>query len=116
MALLRNTTTDTIVATRIDRLSGVLQRTIGLLARPRVQCDEGVWIASCSAIHTVGMRCAIDVLFVDRDGCVVHIYRGLKPNRVAFGGRDARGVVELGSGALDQIDVMIGDRLELVAS
>jgi uncharacterized membrane protein (UPF0127 family) len=110
MALLRNTTTDTIVATRIDRLSGVLQRTVGLLARPRVQCDEGVWIASCSAIHTVGMRCAIDVLFVDRDGCVVQIRRSLKP------GRDARSVVELGSGALDQIDVMIGDRLELVAS
>jgi uncharacterized membrane protein (UPF0127 family) len=114
MALLRNSTTDTIVATRIDRLTGFLQRAVGLLARSHVQRDEGVWIARCHAIHTIGMRAAIDVMFVDDDGVVLRIERDVQPNRFALSCRSATSVVELGGGALGQIDVMIGDRLELV--
>ena len=116
MALLRNATTGAIIATRIDQLSGLFQRAVGLLARPNVQPDEGVWITACSSIHTMGMRYAIDVIFVDRDGCVVHIERNLRPNRLAFGRRRARAVVEMAAGALNQVDVMIGDRLELLGS
>jgi uncharacterized membrane protein (UPF0127 family) len=115
MAVLRNATTGAIVATRIDRLSGFFRRSIGLLARASVQRDEGVWLTSCDAIHTIGMRCAIDVLFVDREGHVLKIERNVKPNRFALVCRKAKAVIELGGGALDQIDVMIGDRLELAA-
>jgi hypothetical protein len=114
MPLLRNSTTGTIVATRIDRLSGFLQRAVGLLARSRVQRDEGVWITRCRAIHTIGMRASIDVIFVDRDGRVLRVDRDVKPNRLSLSCRQAMGVVELGAGALSQIDVLPGDRLELV--
>lgn len=114
MALLRNSTTGTIISTRIDHLTGFFQRAVGLLARTRVQRDEGIWLSSCHAIHTVGMRYTIDVMFVDRDGCVLRIDREVRPNRFALSCRKAKAVVELGGGALAQIDVMIGDRLELV--
>lgn len=114
MPLLRNSTTGTIVATRIDRLSGFLQRAVGLLARSRVQRDEGVWITRCRAIHTIGMRTSIDVIFVDRDGRVLRVDRDVAPNRISLSCREANGVVELGAGALSQIDVLPGDRLELV--
>jgi len=40
----------------------------------------------------------------------------VKPNRFALSCRNATSVVELGGGALRQADVMIGDRLELVAA
>lgn len=116
MALLRNCTTGTIIATRIDRLTGFLQRAVGLLARSRVQRDEGVWIESCHAIHTIGMRHSIDVMFVDSDGYVLRIDRDVTPNRLALTCRKAKSVVELGGGALNQIDVMVGDRLELVST
>jgi uncharacterized membrane protein (UPF0127 family) len=116
MALLRNATAGTIIATRVDRLTGFFQRAIGLLARTSVQSDEGVWIPSCNAIHTVGMRHAIDVVFVDREGCVLRICPNVRPNRPALSCRKAKAVVELGAGALDQIDVMVGDRLELVST
>ena len=114
MAFLRNSTTGSIVATRIDRLTGFFQRAIGLLVRTTVRRDEGVWIAMCNAIHTIGLRGAIDVIFVDRDGCVLQIDRDVAPNRLVLRCRKAKDVVELGAGALSQIDVMIGDRLELV--
>jgi uncharacterized membrane protein (UPF0127 family) len=116
VAFLRNSTTGTIIATRIDRLSGFFQRAIGLLARSNVRPDEGVWIASCHAIHTIGMRQTIDVMFVDRDGFVLRICRNVGPNRFSLSCRHAQSVVELGAGSLDQIDVMVGDRLQLVAT
>ena len=116
VAYLRNATTEAIIATRVDRLTGFLQRAIGLLARSSVQRDEGVWISSCRAIHTIGMRDSIDVLFVDGHGCVLRICRDVRPNRFALSCRAAKAVVELGGGALGQIDVTIGDRLELVST
>jgi uncharacterized protein len=112
--LLRNTTTGKIVATRIDRLSSFMHRAVGLLARTTLRPDEGVWITSCRAIHTIGMRVAIDVIFVDKEGHVIRAIHNVKPNRIALSCPGARGVVELGSGALREIDVMPGDRLELV--
>jgi uncharacterized membrane protein (UPF0127 family) len=114
MPLLRNSTTDTIIATRIDRLTGFLQRAVGLLARSHIQRDEGIWITSCRAIHTIGMRKKIDVIFVDREGRVLRVDRDVAPNRLALSCREADGVIELGAGALSQVDVLLGDRLELV--
>jgi uncharacterized protein len=114
MPLLRNATTAAIVATRVDRLTGFLQRAVGLLARSHVQCDEGVWLTSCCAIHTIGMRAKIDVIFVDRNDRVLRVESDVAPNRLALICRQAKGVIELGGGALSLIDVLPGDRLELL--
>ena len=126
MPLLRNTTTDRIVATRIDRLSTFFQRAVGLLARNTLRPDEGVWINSCNAIHTIGtrmpptkmtsigLRVPIDVIFVGGDGRVMRLCRDVRPNRLALTCPQAASVVELGSGALREVDVVPGDYLELV--
>ena len=114
MPLLRNTTTGSIVATRIDRLSSFLHRAVGLLARTTLRPDEGVWITSCGAIHTLGMRVAIDVIFVDAESRVLRVEPNVRPNRFALSCSGAAGVVELGSGALREIDLLPGDKLELV--
>jgi uncharacterized membrane protein (UPF0127 family) len=112
--LLRNTTTGGILATRIDRLSSFLHRAVGLLARTTIRPDEGVWITSCSAVHTLGMRVAIDVIFVDGESRVLRVVSNVQPNRLVLSCRGAKAVVELGSGALQDIDLLPGDRLELV--
>ena len=114
MPLLRNSTTGKIVATRIDRLSSFLHRAVGLLARTTIRPDEGVWITSCKAIHTIGMRVAIDVIFVNSEGRVIRAVHDVKPNRIALSCPGAKAVVELGSGALHEVDVLPGDLLELV--
>jgi uncharacterized protein len=111
---LRNARTGRILATRVDRLSSFFRRAVGLLGRTTVRPDEGVWIAPCSSIHTLGMRVAIDVIFVDADGRVLIAIANVRPNRPIVTCRGARAVVELGSGALDEHDLRPGDRLELV--
>lgn len=113
MALLKNLNTGAIVATRVDRATRFLERTVGLLARPFVRPDEGLWIESCGAIHTIGMRSSIDVIFVDGTGRVIRVHPHVAPFRLALFCPTARGVIELGAGALDDHDILVGDRLEL---
>jgi uncharacterized membrane protein (UPF0127 family) len=55
VGLLRNATTGAVIATRVDRATTFLERTVGLRARPRVRPDEGLWFDNCSAINTLGM-------------------------------------------------------------
>jgi hypothetical protein len=112
---LRNSTTGSIVATRIDRLSSFLHRLVGLLARTTLRPDEGVWITSCRAIHTMGMRVPIDVIFIDEESRVLRVVSNVRPNRLAVSCSGAKAVIELGSGALREVDLLPGDRLELVA-
>jgi uncharacterized membrane protein (UPF0127 family) len=116
MAVLRNATSGAIIATRVDRVTTFLERAVGLLGRSRVRPDEGLWFDRCSAIHTLGMRIPIDVIFVNSENCVVRLCPDVHSGRWALGCRGARGVIELGSGALRESDVMQGDRLELIAA
>ena len=69
-------------------------------------------ISPCFAVHTAFMRFAIDVVFVDRTGCVVRIVRELTPWRMAAAWRAQR-VIELPAGELRTRDVRVGDRLYL---
>jgi uncharacterized protein len=114
MALLRNATTGAILATRVERATNFFDRTVGLLARPTVHPDEGLWFERCRAIHTIGMRICIDVIFVDRQRRIVGIHREVKPFRMALACSAAADVIELGAGAIAGCDILIGDRLELV--
>jgi len=114
MAVLRDAATGAIVAPNVERLSGFRARLVGLLARASVPRGQGIWLNACGAIHTLGMRAAIDVIFLDRSGCVLQLDRHVAPNRPLLSCRGAIAVVELGSGTLDASALTIGDRLELV--
>ncbi|GAA4336391.1 hypothetical protein GCM10023144_30650 [Pigmentiphaga soli] len=56
----------------------------GLLGRPPLAPGEALWIAPCKAVHTFGMRHALDVAFIDRHGRIVRIVPELRPWRIAF--------------------------------
>ena len=98
-------------AARVGRKTSFGQRAICLLGRSAVRPDEGVWIAPCNAIHTLGMRTPIDVIFLDAHGCIVRLEAGVRPNRLAIVCRGAQAVVELGPGALDTGVAVLGDYL-----
>ena len=87
-----------------------------MLDRASVPDDEGLWLPECHAIHTIGMRLAIDVMFVDSEVRVLRICRNIKPNRLFLSCRHARAVLELGAGAINRTDVAVGDRLELISA
>jgi uncharacterized protein len=84
----------------------------GLLGRDGLHDGAALMLTPCFAVHTAFMRFAIDVVFVDRDGCVVRTVRRVQPWSIAIAWR-ARSVVELPAGRLESLAVEIGDRLYL---
>ncbi len=80
------------------------QRLRGLMFRRSLNAGEGLFIEPCSSIHMMFVPFALDAVFVDKDHRVVKVARGVRPwIGIAFGGRGARGVIEVAAGAAEKI-------------
>ena len=76
--MLANASTGTVLARRVHAAFDSASRRRGLLGRPGLD-DEAVIIAPCTAIHTIFMTFAIDVVFADRDGRITRQVAHVKP-------------------------------------
>jgi uncharacterized membrane protein (UPF0127 family) len=74
----------------------------GLIGRARLEAGEGLLLRA-KRVHTFGMRFAIDVVFCDREGQVLKVYRNLEPGKISARIRGARSVLELGAGAAESV-------------
>ena len=68
---------------RCHHATSPLARTVGLLGTRDLGDDEGVWIRRCGSVHTIGMRVAIDVAFLDDTDRVLRVVGALVPWRIA---------------------------------
>lgn len=91
-------------------LSTRSQRARGLLGRETV--EGAVVIPRCRWVHSVGMRIAIDVAYLNRDGEVVKIAR-LRRHRIALPVLAARTVIEAETGAFGRWGLHLGDVVEV---
>ena len=73
-------------------------RLLGLALRRTT--DHALYFPRCRSVHTIGMRFALDLVWVREDGSVVRIDHAVGPFRVRSC-RDADGVVETPAGAAD---------------
>jgi uncharacterized membrane protein (UPF0127 family) len=87
-------------------------RAKGLLGRSGV--DGAFVITPCRSVHTIGMKFALDVAFLDEAGFVVKVVR-MRRNRIGLPVRKARTVVEAEAGAFERWGLRLGDQLELRA-
>jgi uncharacterized membrane protein (UPF0127 family) len=76
------------------------QRARGLAARDPLAPGEGLHIPRCRSVHTVGMRFALDLIWLRPDGTVARVDRDVPPRRVRTCLR-ARSVVEVNAGQAD---------------
>ncbi|HOV97257.1 MAG TPA: DUF192 domain-containing protein [Thermomonas sp.] len=83
----------------------------GLLARPALAKDgsQAMWITPCASVHTFGMRYALDVVYLDRNGAVVGLREHLRPWRVSACVQAAV-AVEFHTGALAHLRPQRGER------
>lgn len=93
------------------RTETLWDRTRGLLGREALAEEQGLLIDPCNSVHTFGMRYAIDLVYITRDGSVAKIIRSLGPRRLSFCWR-AGAVLELLSGAADRLGVKQGMRMQ----
>ncbi len=102
---------DNCLFEKVLRTSSFLERLCGLLFSPPLKQKEALLIEPCSSVHTVGMRYAIDVVFIDKNWHVVKTAKSLKPWRMAASSKAYR-VLELASDSLEQIDLPSGQQLK----
>jgi uncharacterized protein len=98
-----------------SRCSALFTRALGLLVGAPLGPEEGLFIAPCASIHTIGMRYPIDVVFVDREGRVLRVCTQVRAGRMRFA-RGAHGVLELCSGIASRHGLGPGVRLPALAT
>lgn len=93
-----------------QRAEGRRARARGLLGRTGI--GGALVLEPCRWVHTVGMRFAIDVAYLDADGTVLKITQ-MRPHRVGAPVRHAHAVVEAEAGAFARWGLKVGDQVEL---
>ncbi len=98
---------------RAQRTESIMERTRGLLGRPPLEADQALWILPCNSVHTFGMKSALDIIYLNRQGMVKKAVSALAPRRVSFC-LGARSVIELRAGIINTNGITIGDRVEWI--
>lgn len=86
------------------------KRRTGLLKHSTLPPGHGLWIAPSEAVHTFGMKFAIDVLFLDKKRKILKIRERMGKRRFAVCLR-AHSVLELPSGTVVATGTAAGDQL-----
>src|SRR5258706_6158160 len=111
-----NTTRGTLVGESIRVAETGLTRIVGLLGERELPPGDGLLIVPSQGVHTLGMRFAIDVAFLDGQWNVIAIKRDLRPFRMTRLFWKAAAVLVLRSRALDFSCTSVGDTLEITAA
>jgi len=91
---LRRLPVATVLGREVRVASGPRARFLGLAYLDRGRAGAGLLVPRCSSVHTLGMRFPLDLCFLDGEGEVVAVRRGVPARRLAFCGA-ARAVLEL---------------------
>jgi uncharacterized membrane protein (UPF0127 family) len=85
-------------------------RSRGLLGRDGI--EGAIVLRPCHWIHTIRMRFALDVAFLDAEGMVIRIVR-MRRNRMGLPVARARTVIEAEAGAFGRWGLHVGDVIEV---
>lgn len=110
--MIKNKTKNKEIAHHVWLADTFWQRLKGLLGTRNLPVGYGLIIKPCNSVHTVGMLYPIDVLFVNKDHCIIKKVEKMKSGQVsvAFG---SSFVIELPAGTIEQAECDVGDKLEL---
>lgn len=100
------------IASSVEVATSRSARRRGLLGRESLPAGCAFVLVPCRAVHTIGMKFAIDVLFIDEDGLVLKVVEQMSGWRMAMS-PTAAVTIELWAGAVQAMDVHVGDRLAL---
>lgn len=92
-----------LAESRVDRRRGLLGRD---------HFDGALVLRPCRWVHTVGLRFAIDVAYLDRDGVVIKTAR-MQRHRLGVPVPAARTVIEAQAGAFARWGLRVGDEVAI---
>ena len=109
--LCRNLTKGTTVADKLELATDSATRRKGLLGRSGLPPGGGMLLVPCSSVHTLRMKFALDIVFLDKAMKVKKIVHNVKPGVPMVNCFGARSVLELSSGTALAKRIEIGDQL-----
>lgn len=111
-----NHTRRATLASTVCRADTALARLFGLLLVPPRQFGQGrgLWIVPSHGVHCLGMRYAIDAIYLDRGLRVIHLETELRPWRVGAVRYQAASVLELPAGTIAASGTAVGDQIAIV--
>ncbi|MGE0706450.1 MAG: DUF192 domain-containing protein [Planctomycetota bacterium] len=114
---------DGATVARLELADRFFSRLRGLMLRPGLAPDAGLWIEPCSSIHMMFVRFPIDVVFVRRapgplaggaQAEVLAVRERVRPWLGTAWCRGATSALELPAGRAQELGLAAGDRLSLV--
>lgn len=93
-----------------------LSRLRGLIGHRRLGPSEGLWLAPCQGIHTIGLFFPIDVVYLGLGGEVVHVIENVAPFRITPLRRSAHSVLQLPVRTIYESQTQIGDQLVICSA
>lgn len=87
-------------AAEVSRADNWLAKGWGVLGRSTLAAGEGLWLPGVASVHTVGVRFALDLLFLDAQMRTVKTVPNVPPGRWLVRASGAVHTLELGAGTL----------------
>lgn len=102
------TATGRCIARNVQMACSFKSRCLGLLRRSAIPEQAGLLLVPGGSIHTLGMRCTIDVVFLNRQMRVLGLAEGVPPWRIRLAPKGTRRVLELAAGQISATRLGIG--------
>jgi uncharacterized membrane protein (UPF0127 family) len=106
-----NRTREAFLGLRVAPADTWRMRLKGLLGRSGVKPDDGIWLVPSRGIHTVGMRFAIDLIYLDSANRVIHLVEHLGPFRISPVKIKCASILEVRSRIIYHSNTQIGDEI-----
>lgn len=91
-----------------------LSRLMGLMFKKKLQKNSSMLIYPCNSVHTFFMKFPIDIVFLSKEYEVLYVIENMLPGKMSPFIRNAKSVLELPSGVIEETKTKKGDLLNLV--
>jgi uncharacterized membrane protein (UPF0127 family) len=102
-----------LLGNAIEVADSSFRRMKGLLGRKGLAAGGGLWIRPSSGVHTLFMSFPIDVVGLDKQYRVVHLWPVLRPWRITRVSLTVRTVLELPAGTILATGLHVGECLTI---
>lgn len=104
---------DYVLIPDVDVTASFLERLRGLMFTQSIPDGYGLLIRPCNQIHMMNMKFPLDVIYLSKDGTVLHIDEDIRPWKIGKTVKQAVGVVEVNAGTCARLGLETGDKLTI---
>ena len=102
---------ESFLALNVVRADTHMARLKGLLGTLRLRSDQGVWVIPSQGIHTIGLRFAIDLIYLDANDRVIELIESFGTFRIGPLRMNCASVLELPTRTIYHSQTQVNDEL-----